>query len=416
MKGDGKQYTLNTMFWKKGSGVEKRLYADAAAATPLSKNAQKELMRLLPLYGNPGALHREGVEAKKELEHARNVIAASIGAHADEIVFSASGTEANNLALQGLLRPLLRERGEVHAVSTVIEHHSVLVPLRALLRDGLYTTQLPVDVEGLVEPATLLEAIHEETALVSVQLVNSEIGTIQPVREIAKTLRKCRQKDLPAGRQVYFHTDASQAPLWLPIKVDALGVDLMTLDAQKILGPKGIGCLYIKRGTPLEPFVWGGGQEGGMRAGTENVPLAGAFALALAEAQKNAVNNSASVGEIRNYLASELKRCLPDVVIHGPSFKHRVANNLNISVPGLSAEMAVIALDAEGIAVSTRSACGVGESEPSHVLRAIGAPETLAGSAIRITLMPDATKKDADRIVRTLMNITDRYRVGSFTL
>ncbi|MEK7068422.1 MAG: aminotransferase class V-fold PLP-dependent enzyme, partial [Patescibacteria group bacterium] len=283
------------MFWKRSAP---RIYADAAAATPLSNNAKREIMRLLPLYGNAGALHHEGVEAKKELERARAAVAKSVGAHADEIIFTASGTEANNLAIQGVLRPLLRERGELHAITSAVEHQSVLEPLRALEEDGLYTTVVPVDSAGLVDTKMLAESINEQTAFVSIQLVNSEIGTIEPVREIAKAIRQIKRSGIsrsegktrpsgperPSGRDValpppiYFHTDASQAPLWLDIKVEKLGVDLMTLDAQKVLGPKGVGCLYIKRGVPIEPLLWGGKQEQGLRGGTENVPLAGAFA------------------------------------------------------------------------------------------------------------------------------------------
>src|SRR3989344_400426 len=224
------------MFWFK-----KRIYADAAAATPISARSRREPGRLLSLYGNAGALPKERGGAKKELEKARKSIADSIGAHADEIVFTASGTEANNLALHGLLRPMLLADGEVHAITCAIEHQSVLEPLRALEREGLYVTTLEVNKEGLVDTEALRGALNEETALVSIQLVNSEVGTIEPVREIIKVLRKNDKKNLPAGRQVYFHTDASQAPLWVDINVERLGVDLMTLDAQKVLGPKGIG-------------------------------------------------------------------------------------------------------------------------------------------------------------------------------
>src|SRR3989338_4460683 len=229
---------------------KKRVYADAAAATPVSARSQRELIRLLSLYGNAGALHKEGVDAKKELERARSSIAASVGAHADEIVFTASGTEANNLALHGLLRPMLLQDGEVHAITCAIEHQSVLEPPRALEREGLYVTTLDVDKEGLVDPEALREALNEETALVSIQLVNSEVGTIEPVRELAKNHRRANQYKgrsfVTKDRPLYFQTDASQAPLWVDINVEKLGVDLMTLDAQKVLGPKGIGALYIR--------------------------------------------------------------------------------------------------------------------------------------------------------------------------
>ena len=388
------------MFWFK-----KRIYADAAAATPISARSRRELVRLLSLYGNAGALHKEGVGAKKELEKARKSIADSIGAHADEIVFTASGTEANNLALHGLLRPMLLADGEVHAITCAIEHQSVLEPLRALEREGLYVTTLEVNKEGLVDTESLRGALNEETALVSIQLVNSEVGTIEPVRELVKVLRKNERK-------IYFHTDASQAPLWVDINVEKLGVDLMTLDAQKVLGPKGIGALYIRRGTPIEPILWGGKQEFALRGGTENVPQAGAFAVALADAQTDVEKRAKKMTTVRDYLWSEIKKTIPDAILNGPnpSGYTRVANNLSVSIPGLEAEMAVISLDALGIAASTRSACSAGETEPSHVIKALGISQELAGTAIRITLLPNTTKGEARRIAAALKETTSRYR------
>lgn len=415
-------------FWKLGVFAKKRLYADAAAGTPLSTRSKKELVRLLELFGNAGALHKEGVEAKDEIEKARKIIADAIGARADEIIFTASGTEANNLALEGALRPLLRERGEVHAITCAIEHPSVLEPLRALEREGLYTTVLSVNGEGLVDVKDLREAINEETALVSIQLVNSEIGTIEPVREIAKEIRKIRKirEAKPHGLPLYFHVDASQAPLWMDVKVDSLHADLITLDAQKILGPKGVGALYMRRGTNLEPIIWGGSQEDGFRAGTPNTPLIGAFAVALDDAQSGVEERIKEVAPIRDYCFAEIKKLIPGVILNGPNVKHsvlnskRVANNLNISIPGLEAQMAVIALDAEGVSASTRSACAEGEDQvdislpagrvASHVIKAIGVPEELAGTAIRITFLPDITKRDARRVAQTLFEIATRYR------
>ncbi len=399
------------MFWNK------RIYADAAAATPISARSQRELVRLLSLYGNAGALHKEGVEAKKELEKARKSIADSIGAHADEIVFTASGTEANNLALHGLLRPMLLQDGEVHAITCAIEHQSVLEPLRALEREGLYVTTLEVDKEGLVDSEALRGALNEETALVSVQLINSEVGTIEPVRELVKVLRKNNKK-------IYFHTDASQAPLWVDINVEKLGIDLMTLDAQKVLGPKGVGALYVRRGTPVEPILWGGKQEQALRGGTENVPQAGAFAVALADAQNGVEGRAKHMTEVRNYLWSEIKKLIPDAKYQGPSLMSdikdgpclRVANNLNISIPGLEAEMAVVSLDALGIAASTRSACTIGDAEPSHVIKAITSAESAtvyperSRGAIRLTLLPGATKSQARRMASALKETASRYR------
>lgn len=392
----------------------KRIYADAAAASPLSRASERELIRLLHLYGNAGALHNDGLAAKKELEAARASIARSIGAHPDEIIFTASGTEANNLAIHGTLRHLLIEHGELHAITCAIEHQSVLEPLRALEREGLYTTELPVSAEGLVFPKEVYEAIHDDTVFVSIQLVNSEIGAIEPVRDIAKEIRRARAARGASGKPLYVHTDASQAPLWVELNVERLGVDLMTLDAQKVLGPKGIGALYIKRGTPIEPILWGGKQEQGLRGGTENVPQAGAFAVALAEAKQGVVARAERVAAVRNACFALMQQLMPDIVLHGPPLTsaERVANNLNISVPGLEAEMAVIALNALGISASTRSACTIGSQEPSHVIQALGVPKALAGTAVRLTFLPDITTAQAKRVARALKETADRYRAA----
>lgn len=390
----------------------KRIYADAAAATPLSPRVQKEVTRLLSFYGNPGSLHSEAQAAKQEIQHAREAVAEALGAHADEIVFTASGTEANNLALQGVLRPLLAKHGELSVVTSNIEHASVLEPLRALEREGLYATELAVDERGMVSPSILAEAITDETALVSIQLINSEVGTIEPIKDIAKTIRHIRKARAEKNNTLplLLHTDASQAPLWLKLQVENLGVDLLTIDGQKILGPKGVGALYVKRGVPLEPLLWGGMQEGGVRAGTENLPLMGAFAVALTDAQKNAEKNTQSVTHVRDYLISLLQKTFPDVIIHGASGKERVANNVNLSIPGLQGEMAVIALNAEGVAASTRSACSVGEETISHVLEALGMSQKTALEAVRITLLPTATKRDARGIVAAYKRIARVYR------
>ncbi len=403
-----------------GAGSKPRVYADAAAATPLSPHASKELVRLLDVYGNAGGLHSEAVAAQEVMEESRKVVANAIGAHADEIVFTASGTESNNLALTGVLRAALQKHGSVHAVTCSIEHTSVLEPLFALETEGLTLTILQVDSEGLISLKDIAAAITDKTVLVSIQMVNSEVGTIEPIQEIAKEIRKARTSrfDLeePEPRSnlevlpLYLHTDASQAPLWLPLKVEKLGVDMLTLDAQKIMGPKGVGALFVKRGTVIEAVTLGGGQEGGLRSGTQNPPLVGSFAVALKDAQHTAEENAKIIADVREHCFAEIKKLLPDVLLNGPAFEHRVANNLNISVPGLDAQMAVIALNVEGVAASTRSACDIGGDEPSHVIQALGVPKKLAGTAIRLTLLPTATRADAAYIAESLAKVAQRYR------
>lgn len=356
-------YSRCMLFWKR------RIYADAAGG--------------VPPHVSPNALHQEGLAAKAALERARASVATSIGAHADEIIFLSSATEANNLACHAARQ---------HALTTAVEHPSVLKPLR--YKKGLELTELPVGSDGLIDLKKIAEAIRPESDFVSIQLVNSEIGTLQPVREIAKLLKK-------SGKKILLHTDATQAPLWVVINVERLGVDLMTLD----------DALYIRRGVELEPLMFGGDQERGLRAGTPNVPAAVAFAKALQEAQQGVAARTAQVAAVRDYCWQEIKKVLPDAILNGPALTgSRVANNLNISIPRLEAQMAVVSLDSLGIAASTRSACDVGSEEPSHVLKALGVPPELAGTAIRLTFLPNFSKSQARRIAKALKETADRYR------
>jgi len=379
------------MFWPRNKS---RVNADAAAATPLSTSARKELLRLLALPGNPGALHQEGVAAKEALDAARTRAAQALGAHADELFFVGSGTEANNLALHKV---------QGHVITTKFEHPSIIEPLR---HSGARITE----VSSIDE---IKDALTPETTLVSVQLVNSEVGTVNDVRAVAKLLRLARRATAEGkqSHKIYLHCDASQAPLWVDIKVEHLGVDMLTVDGQKIMGPKGVGALYIKRGSNIEPQVLGGGQEDGVRAGTPNVPSIGAFGVALSDAQAGAAKRAERVGEVRDYLWQVIKQALPDAELNGPDLgEGRVANNLNISIPGLDGQMATLALDARGIATSTRSACSEGDDEPSAVLLALGYSAERARQAIRITLLPNATHADARRIAAALKETAALYR------
>ncbi len=391
---------------------KKKVYADAAAATPLSPAVQKELERLLPLFGNPGSLHQEGLLAKQELDAAREQVATTLGCHADEIIFTASGTEANNLAIAGALRPLLLKHGEVGAVTSKIEHQSVLEPLRALEREGLYVTELAVDGEGFVVPEQLKEAISDETVFISIQLINSEVGTIQRIKEIAKIVRRVRKERKESNNPLplYLHTDAAQAPLWLELQMESLGIDMLSLDGQKIMGPKGVGMLYVRRGVALEPILWGGMQERGFRAGTENVPLVGAFAVALLHAQTGVAARREQVQAVRDALIAEIEKMFAGANINGVRGKERAPNNVNVSVPGLMGEMAVIALAADGVAVSTRSACSSDDDKTSHVLEALGIPLQREEEAIRITLLPDASMEDGRTIAKALERVAKTYK------
>lgn len=410
----------------------RRVYADAAAATPLSKAAHGELVRLLSLYGNPGGLHKEAVDAKREVDVARASVAEILGAHPDEIVFTSGGTEGNALAISGTLSAIIHESWQPEVITSSIEHPSVLEPLRILAKEEkIILRELPVDPSGKISLEDLKDSINENTVLISIQLINSEIGTIQDIREVAKIVRHTKRSRIlqsegktrpsgperPSGRNVtelslplILHTDASQAPLWLGLKVEKLGVDLMTLDGQKIMGPKGVGALFVKRGSVLMPMLLGGGQEGGLRSGTENVPLIGSFAKALAEAQEGVEARVKMISFVRDFLFSEIKKLVPTAILNGAEGEWRVANNCNISIPGLPGDMATLALDAEGVAVSTRSACSTGDETPSHVLQAIGLAPEIAKSSIRITLLPNASMTDVRFIAHMLKKVVNLYK------
>ena len=390
---------------------------------PPSRTSLLRFEELSRRYGNPGGLHAEAREAKEALEAARKEVADAIGAHADEIVFTSGGTEGNNLAIEGVLRPLLNAGERAHALTLRIEHPSVLEPLMVLEEEGLEATYLPVGPKGVVSGKELGASIEEHTALVSVQMINSEIGTIEPIREIAKEIRRARkeraegssiygttarERDMASPLPLYFHTDAAQAPLWLPLNVEKLGVDLMTLDGQKFGAPRGVGVLYVRRKSKLAPVLRGGGQERGVRSGTENIALAGAFATALTEAQEKVEQRAKRIADVRDYLLEEILALLPAAIVNS-SLSERVANNLNISIPRLEGQMCVVALDAAGIAASTRSACSVGDEEPSYVVESLGPAKGFkkgerGRNAIRFTLLPTATYTHMRRIAKALLD------------
>lgn len=389
-----------------------RVYADAAAATPLSRNAKEELERLLYIYGNPGGLHKEALAAKGELEAAREKVAEVLGAHADEIVFTSGGTEANTLALAGTLGAIIDSSWQAQVITTSIEHPSVLEPLRAIANEEkIILHELVVDEKGIVSSDLIKETITDDTVLISVQLINSEIGTIQNIRDIMKLVRQVR-KDRVERKNItplIVHCDASQAPLWMKLGVEQLGIDLMTLDGQKICGPKGVGALFVRRSVNLLPQVLGGGQEKGLRSGTENVPLIASFAVALAEAQASAEKNTKMISFVRDFMWSEIKKNIPNAELNGAEGDARVANNCNLSVPGLVGDMAVLALDSGGVAASTRSACSTEDEAPSYVIRGIGKSPEMARGAIRLTLLPTATMQDARYIAQALKKVVNRY-------
>ena len=391
--------------------AKKRIYLDTAASTPVDPRVVKAMTPFLSSsFGNPLSLHREGTEAQTALETARKSIAEILGAHADEIVFTSGGTEGDNLAILGVARGLLAKNKILkpgHIITTQIEHRAVLEACEKLEGEGWEITYLPVDKEGLVDLKALKEALRPDTALVSVMYTNNEIGTIEPIREVAKILRHFR-KEQKEERLPYLHTDACQAPRFLPLGVEQLGVDLMTINGSKIYGPKGTGALFVKRNTFIEPLVYGGGQERGLRSGTENVAGIVGMAKALEIAQAGREKESAKLSDLRGHFIESLAK-LPGVTING-SLAERLPNNVNVTLDGQFGELMVLRLDAKGIACSTGSACSAHHKDDSHVIISIGKTRADADNTLRFTLGHDTTKKDIDYTVKVIKEILENNK------
>jgi cysteine desulfurase len=370
-------------------GNSDRIYLDNAATTRLRKEVA-ELMTAVDAEGNynPSSLHAEGRRARAALDAARERIAALLGAAANEIVFTSCGTESDNLALFGVAAA--SPRG-AHIVASAIEHHAVTAALERLADRGYRTTELPVGRQGRIDCDGFAAALEPTTVLASVMYANNEVGTIQPISELAAIAR---------ARGVLFHTDAIQTPNWLPIDVGGLGVDLMTLSAHKFGGPKGVGILYVRRGVPIAPVLAGGGQESGRRSGTENVSAIVATAEALALAGAGRVEQSARVSALRDCLEAGILAAVPEVRVNGA--EPRLPNMLNLSFAGITAAELLIALDLAGIAVSAGSACTSGILEPSHVLAAMHTEPEWQTGAIRLSLGVSTSAVEIDRVLAIL--------------
>ncbi len=379
--------------------TQDRIYLDYAATTPVRAEV---LDAMLPYFSdlghNPSSLHREGRRARAALDDARDRVAASLGASRREIVFTGSGSEADNQAIFGAARAN-RERG-THLLSTAIEHHAVLHALDALAGEGFAPELLAVDGDGQIDPAAFAAALTPRTILATVMYANNEIGAVAPIRALARLARE---------RGTIFHTDAVQAAGWLPIDVRELEVDLLSLSAHKFHGPKGVGVLYVRDGVPLPALVHGGGQEGGRRSGTENVAgivgLARALELAVSEREEKA----ARVGALRDRLEGGILAAIPEVRINGAGGQ-RLPNSSNLSFAGVDSETLLMALDVAGIAVSAGSACTSGALEPSHVIAALGAGERWQRGVIRFSLGADTTCEQIERVVAALPGIIGQLR------
>ena len=390
---------------------QREIYLDHAATTPLRAEAlQAMLPYLQEAFGNPSSIHAVGQRARKALEDARDVVAKALECRANEVVFTSGGTESDNAAIKGGAMAL-RPTGN-HVITTAIEHHAVLHTCHQLEGMGCDVTYIPVDRDGLVDPRDVLDAVTDETVLVSVMYANNEIGTVQPVAEIARLVKERAKLQ---GRTILMHTDAVQAAGYLDLSVKTLGVDMLSLSGHKFHGPKGAGLLFVRRGTPFSPLLMGGGQERERRSGTENVPAIVGMAEALRLAELERESASTHSAALRDRLAAGIMELVPGTILNGHP-TNRLPNNVNVCFPGLEAEPVLLGLDLKGIYASSGSACSTASLEPSHVLTAIGRPADIARGSLRVTVGRATTEDDVDYFLETLPPLVQRLReMPSFT-
>jgi cysteine desulfurase len=380
----------------------RRIYLDYAATTPTHPEVVKAMLPYFTeAFGNPSSIHTYGQEARGAIEEARVKVASLIGAYDEEIVFTGSGTEADNFALKGVA--LANEKRGNHIITTSVEHHAVMETCKFLEGWGFTVTYLPVDAYGLIGPDDVKKAITGKTILISVIHANNEVGTIQPIVEISKIARE-------AG--VYFHTDAVQTTGHIPVNVSELGIDLLSMSAHKLYGPKGVGALYIRKGTKLTPFMHGGGQEGGRRSSTQNVPGIVGFGRAVELAQQEMSEEAERVTRLRDRLIKGILERVDYSRLNGHPRK-RLPNNVNVSIDFVEGESLCLNLDLEGICASTGSACSSSNLEPSHVLLAMGLTPEQAHSSLRFTLGKWTTNEEIEQVLEVLPRIVAKLRAIS---
>ncbi len=377
-----------------------RIYLDHNATTPLDPLvADRMAQALKEVWGNASSVHHFGQQAKAALDEARTSVATLLSADPSEIVFTAGGTEADNIAIRGAAEAM-EPSGRKHLITCAIEHEAVLQTMRAMARRGWRVTTLPVDTSGIVSIDRLREAITDDTAVVSVMHANNEIGTVQPIAELAAIAHE---------KGALFHTDAVQSAGKLPLDVRALGVDLLSIAAHKFYGPKGAGALWVKRGVRMLPFMTGGRQERNRRAGTENVPAIVGLGVAATVAAKKIETEGPRLAALRDRLETGILASVPGTDRNGAA-SPRVPNTTNVSVERVEAESLLIGLDLAGIAVSSGSACSSGTLEPSHVLKAMGYPHARTLGSIRFSLGASNTEADVDRVIAALPPIVEKLR------
>jgi len=385
--------------------VEGTVYLDHAGTTPLdSKVLEAMVPYFTQRFGNPSSLHSVGQEARYALDEARERVACVLNCRPREIVFTAGGTESDNAAIHGVATAL-HETGN-HIVTSSVEHHAVLHACQYLESRGFEVTYLSVDADGMVQPDAVYNAINERTTLVTIMYGNNEIGTINPISEIAKSVKK-RAEEL--SRTIVFHTDAVQAAGYLSLDVAELGVDLLSLSGHKFHGPKGTGVLYIKRGSPYLPLIHGGGQERERRSGTENIPGIIGLSLALEAADTVREETSQRCAALRDRIIDSVLHQIPGSRLNGHATQ-RLPNNANFSFTGVEGEPILLGLDMAGIAASSGSACSSGSLEPSHVLLALGQSAEIARGSLRLTLGRDNTEDEVEYLLGVLVDLVQRLR------
>ena len=380
----------------------KRRYLDYSATTPVKKEVLESMMPYFSeVFGNASSLHTFGQKAKEKLTESREIVASTIGAKTNEIYFTSGGSESDNWAIKSIAKAN-QDKGK-HIITSKIEHHAVLHTCQALEKEGFEVTYLDVDEEGYVELDVLREAIREDTILISIMFINNEIGTIQPIKEIGKIARE---------NNILFHTDAVQALGNIAIDVEDLNVDLLSVSSHKIYGPKGIGALYIKRGSKIIPVSDGGAQERKKRAGTENIPAIIGFAKACQLAEKNLDEHIEKLSFLRDELIEKILDSIDAVKLNGPR-DNRHPGNVNVAFKYIEGEALLLMLAAVAIAASSGSACTTGSLEPSHVLMSIGLGHEIAHGSLRLTIGDFTDPEDIDFIVENLVRIVKTLRVMS---
>ncbi len=379
----------------------KKIYLDNAAGTPIDPEVFSSMLPYFdPKYSNPSSLHSSGRLARNVIEQSRIVVAQIIQAKPEEIIFTGSGTESDNLAILGTAHAN-RSSGN-HVIISSIEHKAVLESAKQLENEGFVVSILPVDTYGKIHVDECLKIIRPDTILISVMYANNEIGTIQPIHELAETIKKYRgDKHFPL-----LHTDACQAAGFLPLGVDRLGVDMMTLNGSKIYGPKGIGVLYKRKHVKIQPVIVGGDQEMHFRAGTENIALVVGFATALKISDENRKIESKRLTKLRDYFISELQKRIPNIILNGHTTE-RLPNNIHVSIPYIEGESILLMLDKYGIEISTGSACSASDLKASHVLRAIGQTAELAHGSIRFSLGKNTTTTELNQVLTVFPKIVE---------